>query len=113
MDKDAVNDVILAVGEACNNGILYGAPRTDRILSITCGVSGQCDSHAGALEIDVRNHGNSFAQDMDWSEHTMPVAELMAEHGRGLPLMRSAVDHVCIISDGGDTIVRLVKHLSN
>jgi anti-sigma regulatory factor (Ser/Thr protein kinase) len=112
MDRDAISHIMLAVGEACNNGILYGVSQCDRILSVTCRLAQTDNCKFAALEIDVRNHGDGFVGEMDWSKHAMPAAELMAEHGRGLPLMRSAVDHVQFLSEGGDTIVRLVKHLS-
>jgi anti-sigma regulatory factor (Ser/Thr protein kinase) len=112
MDKDTTSDIMLAVGEACNNGVLYGAVRSsNRVLSITCRVSHPMTHKDDLLEIDVRNHGNGFAGSVDWSEHAMPPAELLADHGRGLPLMRSVVDQVDIISENGDTIVRLIKRL--
>ena len=111
MDTDAIGDIMLAVGEACSNGVQYGADRPDRMLSISCRVSRSAKRKDDVLEIDIRNHGNGFAGKVDWSEHRMPAAETLADHGRGLPLMRSVVDHVDFFSNNGDTIVRLTKRI--
>jgi len=111
MNQDCVGDLMLAVGEACNNGVLYGANRHGQVVTITCRVSRAASRKDDFLEIDVRNHGCGFAGGVDCSDFKMPAPELLADHGRGLPLMQSVVDRVEICSDGGDTVVRLVKHL--
>ncbi len=101
--EDDADAFLLAVGEACNNAVNYGgrdyaAPR----LVVSCRpLDGQ------RLQVDVRNQGNGFHPDLSECGQ-MPDGEF-ATHGRGFGLMLALVDDVQVLSDGGDTIVRLTK----
>lgn len=101
-DDDA-DALLLAVGEACNNAVNYGGRGfADPRLIVSCQ-----PLDGGRLQVDVRNQGNGFHPDL--SEFgLMPEADF-ATHGRGFGLMLALVDGVQVLSDGGNTIVRLIK----
>ncbi len=100
---DDADALLLAVGEACNNAVNYGGrDYADPRLIVSCQpLDGQ------RLQVDVRNQGNGFHPDLSECGQ-LPSAEF-ATHGRGFGLMFALVDDVQILSDGGDTIVRLTK----
>ena len=100
MDAD---DLLLAVGEACNNAVNYGGGAfTDPLLTVSC--SSLDHDH---LQVDVRNQGNGFHPDLTRLAH-LPADEF-STHGRGFSLMLALVDDVQVLSDDGNTTVRLTK----
>lgn len=100
-DADAL---LLAVGEACSNAVSYGGVgNSDPHFSISC----LC-LESGILQIDVRNPGNGFHPDLS-VVGTMPNMEEFALHGRGFGLMLALVDDVQVLSEEGNTVVRLRK----
>lgn len=100
---DDANALLLAVGEACNNAVNYGGRASaDPRLIVSCR-----PLDGGRLQVDVRNQGNGFHPDLN-ERGQMPDAEF-ATHGRGFGLMLALVDDVQVLSDGGDTVVRLTK----
>lgn len=102
-DDDA-DDLLLAMGEACNNAVNYGGQGSaDPRLVVSCH---SLDSQR--LQIDVRNQGNGFYPDLHACGQ-LPDAEEFATHGRGFGLMFALVDDVQVLSDGENTIVRLTK----
>ncbi len=118
-DKSSSDDIILAVGEAANNAVAYPGEVGGGSIYIVCRLIPLPGATAlqkglaksGTLQIDIRNHGDKFAQSIDDSRYEMPSAELLGEHGRGLPLMMAFLDRVQVLSENGDTIVRLEKAL--
>lgn len=105
LSRDDRAAVKLAVGEACNNAVFHArrnCPDSSGCVIIACRLLTPDD----LLEIDVTNQGNGFHP-----EHPapMPEAEVLAEHGRGLPLMEMLVDSVEYLSRNGNTTVRLRK----
>lgn len=100
-DADAL---LLAVGEACSNAVSYGGRgKSDPRFSISC----LC-LESGGLQIDVRNQGNGFHPDLN-VVGTMPDLDEFATHGRGFGLMLALVDDVQVLSEEGNTVVRLRK----
>jgi len=110
--SDARSAVKLAVGEACNNAVLYAhgddSPH-DRVCAAieapTVLVS--CRVVRGALEIDVMNEGNGFHPQPGHA--TMPEPKAMSEHGRGLALIEMMMDSVQYLTHNGCTVVRMRK----
>ncbi len=101
-DIDA-DDLLLAVGEACNNAVNYGGKNeANPRLFVTCQ---RLDS--GHLQVDVRNQGNGFHPDFD-RLGDLPDDQF-ATSGRGFGLMLALVDSVQVLSDGQNTTVRLTK----
>ncbi len=90
----------LAVGEACNNAVLHGAGREmmhQVCVTCRCGVD-------GAIEFDIANPGALAPVPLDT---VMPGPE--AEHGRGIPLIKSLMDSVEVFGSASGTTVRLRK----
>ena len=102
-EEMAADDLLLAVGEACNNAVNYGGKAVaDPRLIVSC-LCLDCDH----VQVDVRNQGNGFHPDLGCLGD-LPEDEF-ATHGRGFGLMLALVDDVQILSDGENTIVRLTK----
>jgi serine/threonine-protein kinase RsbW len=99
-----ISAIKLAVGEACNNAILYSTPVSDGSFSqivVACHVTPE------ALEIDVTNHGEAF---QPGPMAKMPDADVFSEHGRGMALMGMMMDNVEYVRNDGMTTVRLRKN---
>jgi serine/threonine-protein kinase RsbW len=98
--KGCVDDVVLALSEACTNALLHAGPG---------------DAYDVTLELEpergvvlVRDVGRGF----DPGRRLGP-ARPDAERGRGLALMRALVDRVQLTSRQHDgTVVRLEKRLT-
>lgn len=102
-EEDAA-DLLLAVGEACNNAVNYGGKDfTNPILFVLCR-----RLTSDALQVDIRNQGNGFHPNLEQLGQ-LPDFDDFATHGRGFGLMLALVDDVQVLSDGGNTIVRLTK----
>lgn len=100
------DDLLMAVGEACNNAVNYGGKNeADPRLFVTCR-----RLSSGDLQVDVRNQGNGFHPDT--SKFGCLPEDEFATHGRGFGLMLALVDSVQVLSDGQDTTVRLIKSSS-
>ena len=101
-DLDA-DDLLLAVGEACNNAVSYGGKNeADPRLVIYCQRLA-----SGHLQVDVCNQGNGFHPELDLIG-ALPDDQF-ATHGRGFGLMLALVDSVQVLSDSRHTTVRLTK----
>jgi serine/threonine-protein kinase RsbW len=99
-DRAAVK---LAVGEACNNAVQHGPQHADgrhRMVDVALRIGPE------SLEIDVANEGTGLHTGRHAS---MPVAEMLAEHGRGLPLIELMMDSVEYLTHEGNTVVRMRK----
>ncbi len=96
--------LLLAVGEACSNAVSYGGGgKSDPHFSVTCSCL-----EGGSLQVDVWNRGNGFQPDLNIIG-VMPDLDEFATHGRGFGLMLALVDDVQVLSEEGNTVVRLRK----
>ena len=96
-DQTIVNDVVLAIQEACSNAIRHGGVTDD--IEISIGFEGR------DLRATVKDKGRGFdvaAFDPD------ALPDPLLDHGRGLFLMSRLCDQVDLCSDRG-LEVRLVK----
>ncbi len=99
VDEDAAA-VQLALSEACANVVSHAGPGDAYEVSTTIGPA--------ICEIRVVDSGRGF----DHASLTTEMAQLGAEHGRGLALMNALVDAVRFGSEPErGTIVHLVKKL--
>ncbi len=95
--------LLLAVGEACSNAVSYGGTgKADPHFTVSC----LC-LEGGDLQVDVRNQGCGFHPDLN-AIRLMPDDDF-ADHGRGFGLMLALVDDVQVLSEDGNTTVRLRK----
>ena len=95
MPSDIVEQLVLAVAEACNNAILH-AEGDDFTVSVV--VDG------GRAIVTVSDHGAGFVPP---ARPSMPGPH--ATGNRGLALMQALVDDVDVVSDRAGTTVMLAQ----
>lgn len=106
-DVEAIEDIKVAVGEACNNAIEHGCPSTDGSDMIVL----RYDMEEGALVITVLDSGDGFDPATAVRQHPHGTMTL-SERGLGMLLIESLMDEVDFSSSPGDgTQVRMVKRL--
>ncbi len=101
---DRIDDLKLAVSEACTNAIEASSAAHDRVKILI-----QDDDEK--LEVDVRDQGPGF--DLDTLPTHPPVTDpdrLNFERGLGIPLIRTLVDDVEFASSAGGTSVRMTVY---
>ncbi len=99
---DAVDDIKVAVGEACTNAIEHaaGEGRLEGDIEIRCHLA------PDALAIEVVDKGQGFDPDIQQEP------DLLSGGGLGLILIRALMDEVQLASLAGEgTQVRMVKRL--
>lgn len=99
---DAVDDIKVAVGEACTNAIEHAAPedRQQETIELNCFV------HPDALVIEVKDQGQGFVPE----PNTEP--DPLSEGGLGLILIQALMDEMQVESlPGRGTMVRMKKCL--
>jgi serine/threonine-protein kinase RsbW len=97
--------VELALREAVSNAMLHGNRMNVRkLVHVRC----CCDGTEGVF-IVVRDQGHGF--DPNKVPDPLAVENLTAEHGRGIHLMKMAMDEVSF--QGGGTEVHIWKHPTN
>ena len=104
---DEVEDIKLAIAEACNNAILHANP--NRLGQLVRVQWLPCARH---LEISVIDSGSLEPNQLPLSESKEPVDEL-PESGMGLLLMEALMDEVeQSTTPQGNTVMRMIKRLS-
>jgi len=101
LTDEQVEDLKLAVGEACTNAIKFSEPGKS-VVHVLYRIE------RDRLEIEVRNTGTRFTGNEDPCK---PAAESLTEGGLGLYLIDQVMDELKIICDGGETTVKMVKQL--
>lgn len=103
LDSDRVEDLKLAVSEACTNAIeAQGSSPTQRVVVV-------CLQDEQRFEVRIEDTGGGFDPTM-LPPHPPPTdpARLDYERGLGIPLIRALVDDVEFTAADGGTRVRLV-----
>jgi serine/threonine-protein kinase RsbW len=98
--QNDINDVALAVGEACNNAAEHGHT-TEGSFSVTCSYEN------GELVIEVSDRGCGF-DPQGKGECSDP--ENLGMRGLGIFIMRSLMDDICFTVHPSGTSVRLTKY---
>ena len=98
--SESVNDIAVALTEACTNVLNHTGPGEEFEISL--------DVDEESCTIHVVDKGHGFESASLGLEH----ADVSAEQGRGIELMRALVDQVRFISKPQDgTVVHLEKTL--
>ena len=99
VEPECVDDMELAVTEACTNVLLHAGPQDEYQVSV--------EVDEKLCEIRVTDAGEGFDYGTLSSE-----AEATSESGRGIQLMKALVDNVQFLSKPQEgTIVRLIKEV--
>lgn len=106
-DIEAIEDIKVAVGEACTNAIEHGCPLTAGAEMITL----RCDLGDDALTITVQDPGDGF-DPATATRQPRGGTVTLTERGLGMLLIESLMDDVVFDSTAGSgTQVRMVKRL--
>jgi len=102
-DFEALDDIKLAVGEACTNAIQHAGDGKEEIAI-------RCQLEKERLVIEVADQGAGFDPTACCGQ--CPDPDALAAHGYGLLLIQALMDEVeCKSSPGDGTLVRMVKRL--
>ena len=106
-DIEAIEDIKVAVGEACNNAIEHGCPSSDGAEMISL----RCEIEEEALVITVSDSGDGFDPATATRQRSQGAVTL-SERGLGMLLIEALMDEAAFSSIPGDgTKVRMVKRL--
>jgi serine/threonine-protein kinase RsbW len=97
-----VSDIVLAVGEACNNAAEHGHVESGCFTVV-------CVFDSGVFVIEIGDRGPGFGVNADrWALETPDSA---MRRGRGIQIMRALMDRVEFRSDGTGTKAVMEKRL--
>jgi serine/threonine-protein kinase RsbW len=99
---ELIQELALAVTEACSNAVLHGSPRGERDTFHV-----RCRFEEPLLVVEVMDHGPGFR----YSGASLPDPLALEEHGRGLFLMAAMTDRMQVYREQGVTTVLLEKDL--
>ena len=105
-----IEDMKVAVSEACNNSVLYAYGQKDGVVDVIFEVE------ESSLSITVKDEGESF-DGLDKSNERMTLHDKELSDvqvgGLGFYLMQALMDDVSVVSEAGKgTVVTLKKHLN-
>lgn len=99
-DIEDIEDIKVAVGEACNNAVLHGVE--NEMFTLNFHVNSK------ALEIEVVDCGDGF----DLDQYQMPDLNNPKENGLGLFIMKSLMDEVIVdTAKGCGTKIKMIKNV--
>lgn len=100
-DIEDIDDIKVAVGEACNNAVLHGN-NEEEVYEIAFKLSDE------KIHIEVKDNGIGF----DEEKYEEPDLDNLKGNGLGIYIMKSLMDEVDIIANDKDgTTLKLVKYL--
>lgn len=106
IDQACVDDIVLALTEACANVVAHAAADDARDGSGSYHVEIRFDR--STCQIEVTDHGGGF----DASDMRVGMPNGQAERGRGLAIIEALMDHVTFSSEPGrGTVVTFEKRL--
>lgn len=89
-DIEAIEDIKLAVGEACNNAVLHAGTSISYNLEFT--------QNSEMLVIEIKDFGDGF----NTNSYSEPKLDEPQENGLGLFIIKSLMDNVSIESKQGE-----------
>lgn len=122
MPAEAVDELLVAVGEAVTNAVIHGGRRASAVVSrdgavseADAGESGATETDAVMVELVARGDRVAVAITSPGPHWHVPEAKLpddpLAGTGRGLYVMRRFADSVRIEQSGRGTTVYLIRRL--
>lgn len=102
-DIEAVEDIKVAVSEACNNVVCHGKTNCEKCYEVACEVGD------GRIIISVVDHAGGY----DLAKYQLPVIDHPKEGGLGIFIIKALMDEVDIFSElGFGTSIKMVKYLN-
>lgn len=101
--RDTLEEVKLAVVEACLNALEHGSG------DVVVEVVGHPNGEGSRIEVVVTDHGPGFEPQKVPAPHLEAKLHGNRKRGWGLELMRHLMDHVDVVSEPGFTQVRLLR----
>jgi len=102
-DIEAVEDIKVAVSEACTNVVCHGIPNREAYYEVACEVGN------GRIIISVVDSAGGY----DITKYQCPVMDNPKEGGLGIYIIKALMDEVDIFSElGMGTSIKMVKYLS-
>ena len=102
-DIEAIEDIKVAVSEACTNVVCHGKSNRDDCYEVACEIS---EERIIILVIDR-------AGGYDMSQYQRPVMDNPKEGGLGIFIIKALMDEVDIFSElGMGTSIKMVKYLN-
>ncbi|MBS4539322.1 ATP-binding protein [Clostridium sp. D2Q-11] len=99
---DDIDDIKVAIGEACTNAIRHGCEKTNDTYDI------EFFAYEDRMDIQITDTGKGLAS----LNIKQPKAEDLREGGLGLFIIKTLMDDVEVItSEGKGTIIRMTKKL--
>ena len=104
LTSEQLQDVKLAIGEACTNAIKFSSPEKQAIRVLY-------RIEPDRLEIEVQNTGDAF----HWKKQqdSIPAIKKFSNGGLGIYLIHELMDELHISSESGVNTVKMVKYLMN
>ena len=100
-DIEEIDDIKVAVGEACNNAVLHGKSE-EEVYEIAFKLSEE------KIHIEVKDNGIGF----DEEKYEEPDLNHLKGNGLGIYIMKSLMDEVdIIVNDEEGTTLKLIKYL--
>jgi len=102
-DIEAVEDIKVAVSEACTNVVCHGKPNREECYEVACEVGD------GRMIISVVDRAGGY----DITKYQCPAMDQPKEGGLGIFIIKALMDEVDIFSElGMGTSIKMVKYLS-
>lgn len=104
-DIEAVEDIKVAVSEACTNVVCHGKASQDECYEVACEVGD------GKIIISIVDHAGGY----DMAKYQKPVidCDCPRQGGLGIFVIQALMDEVDIFSElGMGTSIKMVKYLS-
>jgi len=99
---EQIQDLNIAVGEACTNAVRHGSPKADAQT-----VEVKCVSEPDCLIVEIRNNVNGSRE-----PHIPKLPDVTREGGLGLYLMQRLMDRVEIDWHPPTAVVTMTKMLA-
>lgn len=103
-DIEAIEDIKVAVSEACNNVVCHGKQDCNKCYEVDCEIG------ADRIIISILDHAGGY----DITKYKKPVfEEVPKEGGLGIFIIKALMDEVDILSElGTGTSIKMVKYIN-
>ncbi|MDR2162403.1 MAG: ATP-binding protein [Clostridiales Family XIII bacterium] len=103
-DVTAIEDIKVAVSEACSNILCHSNIRDEYIYRVECTI------HENKFEITVIDDGVGF----DADSYKEPELGCIQGGGLGIYIIKALMDDVRVVSnDGAGTVIKMTKNISH